>query len=97
MTGPMTGGPGVVAPAAAPTQPMLHARIRGHRLVVRLAATGRVKVGLDGHRVTVERLRHHRAVFHLPRAARGKHRVKVVYLGSATVPRERLVRIWRVR
>jgi putative CocE/NonD family hydrolase len=96
-TGPVTGGPGVVALAAHAAHPVLHAKIHGHRLVVRLAAAGRVKVRLDGHRVAVERLRHHRAVFHLPRVARGKHRVKVVYLGSPTLGRERLVKHWRVR
>jgi hypothetical protein len=86
----------VVTPAVT-AQPMLHVRIRGHRLVARLAATGRVKVKLDGRRVAVKRLRHHRAVVHLPHAARGKHRVKVVYLGSPTLGRQRVVTVWRVR
>jgi hypothetical protein len=74
---------------------MLHARIHGHRLVVRVAGTGRIKVKVDGHRVAVKRLRHHRAVVHLPAVARGQHRVTVVYVGA--LGRERLVTMWRVR
>jgi len=66
----------------------------GRIVTVRAHAHGRIRLTVDGRMERTQRLVHGAARFHLPRLARGTHRLRVAYLGR---PRTAVVRAIRVR
>lgn len=76
-------GPGTAAPAADTAGPRVRVRVRGHRVIVKAHATGRVRLKLDGHSRGSKRLHHHKAVFRLPHLRTGTHKAKAIYLGRS--------------
>lgn len=95
-TTPLATAAAVGAPPSI-QRPVVHTKLHGHRLVVRVAgATGRVRVKVDGNVLYTRRLRHGKAVFRLPEVRRGKHRLRITYLGSRTFSRASVTRHWRV-
>jgi putative CocE/NonD family hydrolase len=85
---------GAAAPAAGTTAPRITVTMHDHRAVVevRPAATGRVRVKLDGRRLGSRKLHQGKAVFRLPHVHVGAHQLKAVYLGP---PRAAVMKSFR--